>query len=370
MPPHHALLPIYTTDRPEMEEVVAQMRRVIDEFNDRLLIGEIYLPIEKIVKYYGRDLDGLHLPFNFSLLSAAWNGETIAGLVQKYEAALPAGGWPNWVLGNHDKPRIAGRVGRQQARVAAMLLFTLRGTPTVYYGDEIGMSEVAIRAERVRDPLQKNLPNLNVGRDGSRTPMQWNDLPHAGFSEAEPWLPVAPDFPRKNVETERGDPTSMLNLYRRLIALRRSRRALTAGRYRPLVSNPNLLVFMREGQRDRIIVALNLGNQPVNFSGDDLAGEILISTCLGRDGDKVHGNVDLRANEGIVISIAGDVRLRVLGAAQHGAKRNDALQNRERTNSSLLRSRISSAPRHAGVAMAARTYRGRCTASGTRVGDF
>jgi alpha-glucosidase len=307
MPPHHALLPLYTTDRPEMEVVVAQMRRVVDEFDDRILIGEIYLPIEKVVKYYGRDLDGVHLPFNFSLLSAAWNGETIAGLVKDYEAALPPEGWPNWVLGNHDRPRIAGRVGREQARVAAMLLFTLRGTPTVYYGDEIGMSEAAIPADRVRDPFQKNLPNLNVGRDGSRTPMQWSELAYAGFSEAEPWLPVAPDFSRKNVEAERDDPRSMLNLYHRLIALRGSRRALTAGSYRPIVSNPSLLVFMREGDNDRVIIALNLGNQPAKFARENLAGEILISSCLDRAGEKAHGAVDLRANEGVVISLAGDV---------------------------------------------------------------
>jgi alpha-glucosidase len=307
MPPHHALLPLYTTDRPEMEEVVAQMRRVVDEFDDRLLIGEIYLPIEKVVKYYGRDLDGVHLPFNFSLLSAAWNGETIAGLVKDYEAALPPEGWPNWVLGNHDRPRIAGRVGREQARVAAMLLFTLRGTATVYYGDEIGMSEVAIPADRVRDPFQKNLPNLNVGRDGSRTPMQWSDLPYAGFSEAEPWLPVAPDFPRKNVEAERDDSRSMLNLYHRLIALRRSRRALTAGSYRPIVSNPNLLAFVRERDNDRVIIALNLGNQPAKFATENLAGEILISSYLDRTREKAHAVIDLRANEGVVISLAGDV---------------------------------------------------------------
>ena len=138
MRPHEVLLPLYTTDRPEMEEVVAEMRSVVDEFDDRLLIGEIYLPIERLVKYYGRDLKGAHLPFNFSLLSAPWHAATIAKLIAEYEAALPPGGWPNWVLGNHDRPRFAGRVGRDQARIAAMLLLTLRGTPTIYYGDEIG----------------------------------------------------------------------------------------------------------------------------------------------------------------------------------------------------------------------------------------
>src|SRR5439155_18228888 len=121
-PPHHALVPLYTTDRPEVQDVIREMRQVIDEFPDRVLIGEIYLPVERLVAYYGRDLGGIHLPFNFSLLSAPWHARTIASLIDEYEAALPLGGWPNWVLGNHDRSRVASRVGSQQVRVAAMLL--------------------------------------------------------------------------------------------------------------------------------------------------------------------------------------------------------------------------------------------------------
>src|SRR5262249_50746992 len=142
-PPHHAVVPLYTADRPEVQDVIAAMRRVSDEFAERVLIGEIYLPVERLVAYYGRDLSGVPLPFDFTLLSARWNAREIAALIDTYEAALPAGGWPNWVLGNHDRPRIATRVGPEQARVAAMLLLTLRGTPTIYYGDELGMEQVA-----------------------------------------------------------------------------------------------------------------------------------------------------------------------------------------------------------------------------------
>ena len=109
------------------------------------------------------------------------------------------GAWPNWVLGNHDRPRVASRVGREQARVAAMLLLTLRGTPTLYYGDEIGMHQVADRARPVRDPFEKNVPGIGVGRDGCRTPMQWDATADAGFSTATPWLPLADDYARENV---------------------------------------------------------------------------------------------------------------------------------------------------------------------------
>ena len=188
--PYEQLIPLYSTDRPEVHDVVAELRQVIDEFEDRVLIGEIYLPPAKLAAYYGRDLAGAHLPFNFALISTPWNARAIAKLVDDYEAALPAGAWPNWVLGNHDRQRIASRLGTDQARVAAMLLLTLRGTPTLYYGDEIGMPQVAIAPDRVRDPWEKNVPGMGVGRDGCRTPMQWDDTAYAGFSVREPWLPL------------------------------------------------------------------------------------------------------------------------------------------------------------------------------------
>jgi alpha-glucosidase len=306
MPPHQALLPLYTTDRPEMEEVVAEMRSVVDEFADRLLIGEIYLPLERLVTYYGRDLKGAHLPFNFSLLGAPWDAKALAGLIGEYEAALPPGGWPNWVLGNHDWPRIAGRIGRDQARVAAMLLLTLRGTPTIYYGDEIGMPQVAIPSELVRDPFQKNVPDLKVGRDGSRTPMQWDDTRHAGFSDAETWLPFAEDFRQENVANQRREPTSMYNLYRRLIALRRSRRALTDGSYRPIPSSGDILLFVREREDDRLVIALNLGKEPrvASIVADGIAGRLLLSSHLDREGEEIRGSIDLRPNEGMVFELA------------------------------------------------------------------
>src|SRR5690606_11977646 len=134
-----------------------------------------------------------HLPFNFQLIQAPWNARGIAALIEEYERSLPAGGWPNWVLGNHDRPRIASRVGQAQARVAAMLLLTLRGTPTLYYGDELGMRDVPIAPEQVQDPFEKNVPGMGMGRDPCRTPMQWDTSPNAGFTTGRPWLPLAAD---------------------------------------------------------------------------------------------------------------------------------------------------------------------------------
>ena len=193
---HDRLLPFYTANRPEVHAIVAEMRSVTDTYPDRVLIGEIYLPIEQLVTYYGHDLKGAHLPFNFQLLQTAWNAASIAQIMNEYEAALPYGAWPNWVLGNHDKERIASKIGSAQARVAAMLLLTLRGTPTIYYGEEIGMKDVPIAPEQVQDPAEKNEPGLGLGRDPERTPMPWDGSLLAGFTSGEPWLPLGTDHAR------------------------------------------------------------------------------------------------------------------------------------------------------------------------------
>src|ERR1700681_1051961 len=302
-PPHEALLPLYSTDRPEILDVVTEMRRVVDEFRDRVLIGEIYLPVDRLVAYYGRELSGAHLPFNFALLSAPWNAPAIAKLIDDYERALPAAAWPNWVLGNHDRPRIASRIGRAQARVAAMLLVTLRGTPTLYYGDEIGMHQVAIAPNQVRDPFEKNVPGIGVGRDGCRTPMQWNAEAHGGFTTGEPWLTLAEDYVHENVANLSADAHSILSLYRTLIALRRTRPSLSIGSYRPMMAGGDFLLFEREAEADRALLALNMGNAPVkaDFPSKELAGTLLLSSQLDRDGERVQGGINLRAHEGALI---------------------------------------------------------------------
>ena len=155
-----------------------------------------------------------------------WEARKIEAAVNEYEGALPSYGWPNWVLGNHDNSRIATRVGKEQARNAAILLLTLRGTPTMYYGDEIGMEDVTIPAGQVQDPQEKNIPGKGLGRDPERTPMQWDASENAGFTSGEPWLPVMDNYREINVEEEEKDEGSMLQLYKRLIKLRVSEPAL------------------------------------------------------------------------------------------------------------------------------------------------
>ena len=216
-PDIHRLLQVNSADHPDIHAVVREMRAVIDEFPERVLIGELYLPIERVVAYYGTNLEGAHLPFNFQLIHASWTARRICALIEGYEAALPRGGWPNWVLGNHDQSRIATRVGLAQARIAAMLLLTLRGTPTLYYGDEIGMTDVAIAPEHIQDPWARNEPGIGVGRDPQRTPMQWTASDHAGFTTGVPWLPVASDYQTSCVDAQARNASSLLTLYRELI---------------------------------------------------------------------------------------------------------------------------------------------------------
>jgi alpha-glucosidase len=302
--PYQQLIPLYSTDRPEVHDVVAELRQVIEEFDERVLIGEIYLPLQKLVAYYGRDLDGAHLPFNFALISTLWNARAIAELINEYEAALPPGAWPNWLLGNHDRKRIVSRVGVDQARVAAMLLLTLRGTPTLYYGDEIGMPQVDIGSNQVRDPWEKNLPGIGVGRDGCRTPMQWDSTPRAGFSAAEPWLPLSPDLALENVATEGHDAASILGLYRALIVVRRAKPELALGSYKPVSADDNVLVFEREHQGQRLLVALNLGATSVALA-TVAHGRILLSTFMDRHAEQVEGQLDMRGAEGVIIEALG-----------------------------------------------------------------
>ena len=175
----HRLLQLHSTDQPEVHNIAAEMREIADSYGakglgERVLIGEIYLPVDRLMHYYGGERPGVHLPFNFQLIDTPWQARALADVITEYEAALPPAGWPNWVLGNHDRPRVATRRGEAQARVAAMLLLTLRGTPTLYYGDELGLSEVVIEASECGTRANCGSPGLALGRDPVRTPMPWD----------------------------------------------------------------------------------------------------------------------------------------------------------------------------------------------------
>jgi len=301
MPETEKLLRDRSLDQPQVHEAVARMRALVDSYpGERVLIGEAYLPLERLMSYYGAALDGFHLPFNFHLITTAWTPACIAALVEDYEAKLPDGGWPNWVLGNHDRQRLASRVGRDQAPVAAMLLLTLRGTPTLYQGDELGMADGDIAPEQIRDPWEINMPGLGLGRDPVRTPMLWDGGANAGFSPAEPWLPLNESWENAHAAGQAEDPASLLNLHRALICLRRREPALTLGEYGTLAASDQVFAYERRSGGRRLVVALNLTGGPARFEG--VAGRILLSTVRAHDGRGVGGTLILDANEGVVIA--------------------------------------------------------------------
>jgi alpha-glucosidase len=303
-------LHLHDLAHPDVHGVYREFRRLLDSYSadqPRMSVGELHdRDMGVWSSYYGAQLDELHMPFNFHLVGVEWRSAVVRAVVEAVEAALPAGAWPNWVLGNHDQPRIASQVGPGQARVAMLLLLTLRGTPTLYYGDELGMTNVPIPTEQARDPWERQVPGL--GRDPQRTPMQWDASPNAGFCppQAEPWLPVAGDYQLVNVATQTGDQHSMLELTRGLLALRRNHPALSVGRYLGLEDMPDdCFVYIREHDRERMLVALNFSNAERQIDlPTELRGAIRFSTHIDRDGEAVGGQLRLRGDEGCVIQLA------------------------------------------------------------------
>lgn len=298
------LLPAHSADQPEIAGIVGAMRGVADEYDARVLVGEIYLPIERLVAYYGPDDTGIHLPFNFHLLLTAWTASALGGLIQRYEAALPVGAWPNWVLGNHDKPRIAARVGPAQARVAAVLLLTLRGTPTLYQGDELGLTGEPIPPALIRDPQALREPGVAFNRDEVRQPMPWDGSAHAGFTTGTPWLPLNSDWPTRNAALESDDTGSMLALHRRLLALRRAHPALALGSIALPGTEGDVLAYERRHGDERLLVALNLGRAEQRFTLPDGRWETALST-LDPPPAPASGSLILRGDEAVILRPIG-----------------------------------------------------------------
>ncbi len=302
---HGRLIHQYNMDQDDVHPYIQRIRGVLDAFDERCAIGELWGEMDRWVKYYGEHGEGLHLPFNFRLMYQPWQASAMRASVDEMEAALPPFAWPNYVLGNHDQPRLASRFGGEaQARLAAMLLLTLRGTPTLYYGDELAMPNTPIPPERVVDPQGKNL-GVERTRDVCRTPMQWDATPNAGFSSAEPWLPLGDDFTSRNVARQSSDNQSPLSLYRRLLWIRRRSPALYGGAYRPLeTKTEDVFAYLRESGDNQKLVALNFSGHPLTvqlpLQGH---GEIQLSTHLDRAETVQFPAISLRPYEGLLINM-------------------------------------------------------------------
>ncbi len=266
---------------PDAHAIWREFRALLDSAQppERVSIAEIHVfdPVEW-AEWFGAALDEFHLPFNFSLLRVPWDAAAIDETVRGFERALPEGAWPNWVLGNHDEPRVASRLGERYARVAMLLLLTLRGTPTLYYGDELGMPDVAVPPERMHDPQGRIDPALS--RDPQRSPMLWDAAPGHGFTApgVEPWLPFAPGAGPLSVADQADDPASMLSLTRALLAARRASPALHGGDWEPLDAPTGMLAYRRLAGDDERVVLLNLGTEP---GAVELAGEWEVEVATG-----------------------------------------------------------------------------------------
>ncbi|MDH3456196.1 MAG: alpha-amylase family glycosyl hydrolase [Gemmatimonadota bacterium] len=287
----------------DVHQVFRHMRALLNEYEPaRMALAEMHVfDWERLASYYGEDLDGVNMPANFGLLKVPWTTSGVREAVDGLEAALPRGAWPNYVLGSHDDQRLATRLGEHGSRQAAVLLLTLRGSPTLYYGDELGMREADIPAHQQQDPWGMSEPGLS--RDGCRTPMRWSPDATAGFTAAEdPWLPVGSDHATRNVESQLSDPESHLNLYRRLLSLRRNSAALRGGAYRPLDPvPPECFAFERVEGSERVLVAINYSTKPVSVDTAGITGRIAVSTERANEGIEITGALQLLPHEAVVV---------------------------------------------------------------------
>ena len=282
-------------DLDEVHEIHRGWRKVLDSYEgDRMGVGEIGVRnLRRHVRYYGQD-DELQLSFNFHFLEQPWVAERLRAVVEEWERLLPKASWPDYTLSNHDRSRAVTRYGLERAGVAAMMLMTLRGTPFIYYGEEIAMTDVPIPPDRVVDV---------DGRDPERTPMQWDASPGAGFTSGEPWLPLAADHTTRNVAAQRDDPASVFSFYRRLIWLRKSSAALRRGAYRTIAGPRGVFAYAREAEGDRALVALNFTKTARLVSLGSGRGQVRLSTDHTRDGEKVElARVELRPDEGVIVA--------------------------------------------------------------------
>ncbi|MDP1622787.1 MAG: alpha-glucosidase [Bacteroidales bacterium] len=285
---------IYTRNRKRSVTVVKQIRELLDRYDDRVSIGEIYAQppgdAKTAAKYLAKGKDGLHLTFDFSLIFTTWNAHSYFKSIKTWHDSIPKGGWPCNVLSNHDLfrsiDRFPWRTNREEkAKVAATLLLTLMGTPFIYYGEEIGMHNAHIAKSQIRDPIGKRFWPLFNGRDKARTPMQWVPETKEGFTTGNPWLPLNKDTRLRNVRQQEGEPSSLLNLYRNLIKVRKTSEALQKGSWLPINNGQDgILAYLRNTENERILVILNfLGRQKTLSLQEHTYGKILFSTHQSQD---------------------------------------------------------------------------------------
>jgi alpha-glucosidase len=291
---------VYNANRPEVHGIIRRWRRVAESYvQPRLLIGETPVPLDRLGEFYGDGEDELGLAFNFDFIGAPLEAGAMRDIVERTEATLPEGAWPAWTGSNHDMFRFPTRWAEddpRRIRLALLMLLSLRGTPVLYQGDEVGMGNVSVSRADLRDPLGVRFFPYYEGRDAARTPMPWNDGKGGGFTESErPWLPLG-ELATVNVAGQRADPASVLTLCRDIVAFRHRQPEFTLGDYGSLLAPEGLWAFRRG---DRHVVALNLSAEAVELVG--LSGTVRVCTNRLREGEVVGPDVRVDAYEGMIL---------------------------------------------------------------------
>lgn len=297
---------VHDQDQPDLVEVLGRMREVVDAY-DGMLVGETLATSEygAAGRYSGSQ--ALHLAFHFGLLRARWGARTALAGIESQIAALSAEAWPTWVMSNHDFPRAATRIRRAvggrradaQLAVAAALTLTLRGTPVIYYGEEIGLYDGVIPRAKLQDPVGRRFWPFFKGRDGCRTPMPWT--PDGDFSTGLPWLPMNADTASRNVAVQEANPSSLLHLWRRLLRLRRSSAALRGGQQEILPRQGEVLSWRRWTGSEELRVILNLGAGAQDLALPDGRWQVALSS-LRPEGDVLDSpKLSLQADEALIL---------------------------------------------------------------------
>jgi alpha-glucosidase len=303
---HDSLIHDKTFALPETLAMMKRFTEVLQEYEDKCMVTEVYAGLPQLIQMYQTIGWRWYAPFNFSFITLPWKAELHKAFIDEYDKALGNLYLPSYVLGNHDQHRVASRIGEAQARIAAMALFTLRGLPFVYYGDELGMTDTHIPPDQVKDTYELNSPGLGLGRDPERTPMQWSNADHAGFTDGEPWLPVNENCKTINVTQEETEPASMLSLYKLLIKLKKHNPALRDGTYVPVDAKvANVLVYIRQTETEKVLVLLNFDERDKKITLDFPEARVLCSASMTvAEGEKIKlTNYTLKGNEGLVLQL-------------------------------------------------------------------
>ena len=313
--PYDRQVHLHDKDRPELRDFLVEFRALVDSYPERMTVGELFSGNPDLAPRLSAPR---HLVFDFELIRQPWSARRFAEASQSHEDRFRGDTWPTVVLSNHDQPRQASRLARRAdaqlsdaiAKAAATLSLTLRGTPFLYYAEEIGARDVPVPWSEIIDPPAKRggrivrrlVPWWN--RDQARSPMPWGDGPNGGFSRGRPWLRMAPDVATRTVAIQDRDANSVLATYRRLVWLRRRHPALQVGRYRAIATgDADLFAYEREAESESIAIVVNFGRRPAAFTLRTERRWSVIFSTHGRSDGPLTGDdrLSLAPLEGVIL---------------------------------------------------------------------